>query len=69
MKNLKAWVGIVLYLVGFIGVIACAIAATVFAWRNPDMTGMRRFLEYPEPTVWCIVDAIAMEVGRRLVKN
>lgn len=69
MKNLKVWIGIILYFAGFIGVIACAIAAIVFAWQNPDMTNIRRFLEYPDPTVWCIVDAIAMEIGQRLVKG
>lgn len=69
MKGFKIWIGLALFFVGLIGIIACAIAACVFAWKNPDMTEIRRFLEYPWPTVWCIVDVVAMEVGRQIVEN
>lgn len=69
MKNLKGIIGCGLVLCGFIGIIACAIAALVFRCKNPDMTEMRRFLEYPWPTVWCIVDYIGVQVGLWMVKN
>lgn len=69
MKNFKAWIGLILFFGGFIGIIVCAIAACVFAWENPDMTEMRRFMEYPWPTVWCVVDAVAMEIGYHITKN
>lgn len=69
MKNLKTIIGCGLILCGFLGIIACAIAAVVFTWSNPDMTEMRRFLEYPWPTVWCIVDYIGIQVGMWMVKD
>ena len=69
MKKTKDIIGCGLILCGFIGIIACVIAAYVFMWQNPDMTEMRRFLEYPWPTVWCIVDFIGVQVGLRMVKK
>lgn len=69
MKNFKIIFGSVLVFSGFIGMIACAIAATVFMIQNPDMTAMRRFLEYPEPSVCCIINYIGVKVGAWMVKN
>lgn len=69
MKKVKGIVGCALILCGFIGIIACVIASYVFMWQNPDMTAMRRFLEYPQPTVWCIVDYIGIQVGLWMVKK
>lgn len=69
MKNLKSTIGLCLILGGFLGMIACVIAAGVFTWQNPDMTEMRRFLEYPWPSVWCIVDYVGIQVGMWMVKN
>ena len=69
MKDLKAWIGIILFFAGLIGCFACAIASGVIAWQNPDMTQMRRFLEYPELTVWSVVNVLAVLIGERLVKD
>lgn len=69
MKNLKSTIGLGLILGGFIGIVACVIANYVFMWQHPDMTTMRRFLEYPWPTVWCIVDYIGIQIGIWMVKN
>jgi hypothetical protein len=69
MKKIKDIIGCGLILCGFIGIIICAIAGCVFAWSNPDMTEMRRFLEYPWPTVWIIVDYIGIHIGLHLIKK
>jgi hypothetical protein len=69
MKDLKYIIGCGLILCGFIGIIICAILACVFAWQNPDMTEIRRFLEYPWPTVWCIADFVGMQIGLQLIKK
>lgn len=69
MKNLKTVIGFVLILCGFLGILACIIASWVFIWQNPDMTTMRRFLEYPQPSVWCIVDYIGIQIGLWMVKS
>lgn len=68
MKKFKTIFGSILIFSGFIGMIACGIATTVFMFQNPDMTAMRRFLEYPEPVIWCIVDYIGIHVGAWMVK-
>jgi hypothetical protein len=69
MKNVKGVIGCVLILCGFLGMLACIIASCVFSWQNPDMTAMRRFLEYPQPSVWCIVDYIGIQVGIWMVRK
>lgn len=69
MKTLKGIIGCMLILCGFIGMIICAISACVFILQNPNMTEMRRFLEYPWPIVWCIVDYVGMRIGFLLVKK
>ena len=69
MKNFKGIFGCALILCGFLGMFACIIASCVFSWQNPDMTTMRRFLEYPQPSVWCIVDYIGIQVGLWMVNK
>lgn len=69
MKKIKDIIGCALILCGFLGIIVCVIAGCVFAWSNPDMTEMRRFLDYPWPTVGCIVGYVIVKIGCRLVKN
>jgi hypothetical protein len=69
MKDFKGILGCALISCGLIGMIVCAIAACVFAWQNPYMTEMRRFLEYPWPTVWIIVDCVGIHVGCWLIES
>lgn len=69
MKKVKEIIGFSLVLCGFLGILLCVVAACVFAWQNPDMTEMRRFLEYPWPTVWCIVDYIGIQIGKWMVED
>lgn len=68
-KNIKALIGIILTLGGFVGLIACAIAVIVFYFQNPDMTGLRRFLEYPEPSIWAVVCIICEGIGRNMIDS
>lgn len=69
MKKIKDIVGCCLVFGGFIGMIACVIASYVFMFQNPDMTAMRRCLEYPWPSVWCIINYIGIRVGAWMVKD
>ena len=69
MKNFKGTIGLGLILGGFLGMVVCVIAAHVFTWQHTDMTEMRRFLEYPWLTVWCIVDYIGIQVGIWMVRK
>lgn len=65
--KIKEFIGAVLIIGGFIGMIACVIAATVFYFNNPDMTGLRRLIECPEPTIGCIVCWICEVIGRNMI--
>lgn len=66
-KNIKALIGIILMLGGFIGLIACGIAAFVFYFQNPDMTDLRRFIEYPGPSIGAVVCLICEAIGRSIL--
>ena len=66
--KIKNVIGIILLAGGLIGLVVCGIAAGIFYWQNPDMTTLRRLLEYPEPTIWAVVCYIAGRVGLRLSK-
>lgn len=69
MKKIKETIGCSLIFGGLIGMIACVIASYVFMFQNPAMTAMRRFLEYPWPSVWCIINYIGINVGYWMVKD
>ena len=66
-KNITSLIGIILMLGGFIGLIACGIAAMVFYFQNPDMTDLRRLIEYPGPSIGAIVCLICEAVGRGIL--
>ena len=67
MKNKKI-IGFILMICGLIGLLACAIAAGIFYLQNPDMTALRRLIEYPAPTIWAIIYYIVAQVGLHLGK-
>lgn len=67
--KIKDLIAVVLVFGGFVGLIASVIATFVFYFQNPDMTELRRFMEYPTPTICGIVCFIAVEVGLYLCKR
>lgn len=67
MKKFKSFIRIALVIGGMIGIIACIVAAWVFMFHNPDMTDMRRLIEYPAPTIWSIVCLVAVLVGKHMI--
>ena len=66
--KLKDIIGVTLIIGAFIGMLICAIASIIFSFQNPDMTEMRRFLEYPEPTIWLIVCLVCAWIGKTILK-
>lgn len=66
--KLKDIIGVTLIIGAFIGMLICAIASIIFSFQNPDMTEMRRFLEYPEPTIWSIVCLACAWIGKTILK-
>ena len=51
----KKLLGVALYFLGFITIICCGVAAVVIAIQNPDMTAMRRLIEYPQPAIIALI--------------
>ena len=49
--KIKTIIRLALMIVSLIGMIACSVSATVFYIRNPDMTELRRLIEFPWPTI------------------
>lgn len=60
--------GSILVVGGLIGILCCAVVATIFYFKNPDMTELRRFLEYPAPTILAIIFLIGVYGGNKLIK-
>jgi hypothetical protein len=67
--KIKDVIAVVLVLGGIIGVIVCAITALVFYFQNPDMTALRRSMEFPWPTIGALISFIATEVGVQLAND
>lgn len=67
--TVKEFIGVALTIIGFIGIMLCAIGALVFAIVNPDMTEMRRLIEYPEPIIVGVLSLIIIKIGTYLVTS
>lgn len=67
--NIKNIIGLILILASIIGLLACVVFATVFYFQNPDMTELRRFIEYPEPTIGAVVCMITMYWGKYFLED
>jgi hypothetical protein len=68
-RNIKTLTGIILTFGSLAGMIICGIAAIVFAFKHPDMTEIRRFLEYPDPTIWAIICFICCKIGADMLET
>ena len=69
MKNVKVILGFIMVFGGFIAAMGCVIAALVFAFQNPDMTELRRLLEYPGPSVIGLISLGIMYLGAKILKS
>lgn len=56
----------IMMIVGLVGLLVCAIWATVLHFQNPDMTELRLFLEFPQVTIIGIVCAVIGFVGKEI---
>lgn len=63
----KAILGIIMVCGGIIAAIWCVIAALIFAFKNPDMTELRRLLEYPVPSVIGLISLAIMKIGVNMI--
>lgn len=67
--NLTAIIGCILVVLAFISMIGCVIAAVIFYYQNPDMTALRRFIEYPAPSIIALIAIIVAYVGKYLISR
>lgn len=68
-SNLTSIIGWILIVLAIIAIIGCGIAAAIFYFQNPDMTELRRFIEYPAPSIIALVAVIAVFVGNYLISR
>lgn len=68
-SNLTAIIGWILIVLAIIAIIGCGIAAAIFYFQNPDMTELRRFIEYPAPSIIALIAVIAVFVGNYLISR
>lgn len=61
-KTIKA----IMMIFGFVGLLICAILAIVLHFKNPDMTELRLFLEFPQVTIIGVVCAVIEFVGKEI---
>lgn len=73
MKNKKHTVhfiiGCILIVLAIIAIIGCAISAVIFYFQNPDMTELRRFIEYPAPSIIALIAIVVAYVGKYLISR
>lgn len=67
--NLTTIIGCILVVLAIIAMIGCLIAAVIFYYQNPDMTALRRFIEYPAPSIIALIAIVALYVGKYLISR
>lgn len=65
----KTIIRLALIIVSLIGMLACSASATVFYIRNPDMTELRRLIEFPWPTIGFMACLVAYVIGEYVIKD
>jgi len=68
MKDIKVIIGLVLAVSGGVAMIVCGIINLGIYVENPDMTGMRRLMEFPWPSVGAVISFIAVKIGLGMIK-
>lgn len=68
-KNDKfVWAGLILAALCLVVIIGCGIASIVISVKNPDMTEMRRLVEYPQPAIIGCIALVGMFVSKFLIE-
>ena len=62
-------IGLVLMSISLIGMLACAVSATIFRIQNPDMTELRRLIEFPWPTIGATICFVMYGAGKYVIKD
>lgn len=65
----KTIIRLALMIVFLMGMLACSVSATVFYIRNPDMTELKRLIEFPWPTIGVVVRLVVYGIGKYVIKD
>lgn len=65
----KTIIRLALIIVSLMGMLACSVSATVFYIQNPDMTELRRLIEFPWPTIGVVVCFVVYGIGKYMIKD
>lgn len=65
----KTIIRLALMIVSLMGMLVCSVSATVFYIRNPDMTELRRLIEFPWPTIGVVVFLVVYGIGKYVIKD
>lgn len=68
-SKIKTIIRLMLMVVSLIGMLACAVSATVFHIQNPDMTELRRLIEFPWPTIGIVACLVVYGIGKYVIKD
>ena len=68
MGKYKSTIGLILVVFGAIAMFVCAIINLCIYIENPDMTGMRRLMEFPQPSIFTIIFYIVSRIGVGMMK-
>lgn len=68
-SKIKMIIRVALMIISTIGMVACAVCATVFYFQNPDMTELRRFIEFPQPTIGVAICLAVFGIGKYVIKD
>ena len=60
---------LVLMSISLIGMLACIVSATIFHIQNPDMTELRRLIEFPWPTIGFVACLAVYGIGKYVIKD
>lgn len=65
--RVKTIIRLVLILFSVIGMFICLISSTIFYFQNPDMTELRRLIEFPWPTIGIVVCLMVYGIGKYVI--
>lgn len=65
--KVKTIIRVALMVIALIGMLVCVISSTIFYFQNPDMTELRRFIEFPWPTIGIVVCLALYGIGKYVI--
>lgn len=68
-SKIKTIIRLALMIISLMGMLACVVSATVFYFQNPDMTELRRLIEFPWSTIGFVACLAVYGIGKYAIKD